>query len=273
MKIVKWLFIALLLVALAYIVQGLLVHPSLDREWTKDQAQLGTFKFVSEDTIEVYNVRDGKYRTKHDYDVEYLTKRYDLNELESAWFLVEPFGKFGVAHTLVTFGFTDGEYLAVSAEIRKEQGEAFGLVPGVWRQYELSYVLATEQDVVALRTNHRQDKVLLYPIKASKTKMRSVLVDMLQRANKLAEEPEFYNAISNNCTTNIIKHVRKFTDKVIPWYDFRYTLPATVDAVAYEAGIIDTDLTLDEAREHYYITSRAQQCDLASFSGCIREFK
>ena len=98
-----------------------------------------------------------------------------------------------------------------------------------------------------------------------------VFIDMLKRAQQLAEKPEFYNTISNNCTTNLVRHVRKFSDKNIPWFDLRYLMPEYSDDVAYKAGILDTDLSIHEARQVFYITDKAQSCSgHENFSACIR---
>ena len=172
---------------------------------------------------------------------------------------------------MVLFGFADGRYLAISVEIRKERGEKFSPWKGLLRQYEIVYMVATEEDALMLRTNYRKDIVRLYPVKVSREKMRAVLVSMLKRANALREEPQFYNTLSNNCATNIAHHARKFSEKDIPWWDYRYLMPAYFDEVAYNLGIIDTTLSLEKAREHFNITQKAQKCPRVIFSKCIRD--
>ena len=253
------------------VVSTVLARPKLDRDWTNDQQVLPVVA-LADDSVSIKNIRNISYSTTKDYETAYYDANYKLDDLESAWFLVEPFGAFGAAHTLVSFGFSDGRYLSVSVEIRKEKGESFSPIKGLLRQYELVYVIADESDVIKLRTNYRKDEVRLYPIKASKEKIRAVFVDMLRRADKLSKESEFYNTIGNNCTTNIVKHVRKFSDKDIPWYDLRYLMPANVDEIVYDAGLIDTDLSFDEVREKFFITERAQDCGDEDFSRCIRDF-
>jgi len=43
--------------------------------------------------------------------------------------------------------------------------------------------------------------------------------------NELASQPEFYNTISNNCTSNIIRHINRIRPNRIV-SDFRTLLPA-----------------------------------------------
>lgn len=265
---------------LAIVAVGIIVHalfvlttrPSLTRNWTDDQKVLSTTTFNDDGTVSIQNVRNIDYTSTSTYTTRYYDATYDPEKIVRAWFLVEPFGSFGAAHTLVSFEFEGGRFLSISAEIRKEKGESFSPIKGLLRRYELVYVIADERDVVRLRTNYRKDDVYLYPIQGDKEKVQEVFVDMLKRANALAEKPEMYNTLTNNCTTNIVSHVRKFSDKDIPWWDFRYLFPATVDEVAYENGLIDTELSLEEARKKYLITKRAQELDRdPMFSKKVRE--
>lgn len=266
----KIFFTLIFFAVLLYVVHGAFSTPRLDRNWALDQKVLADINFNGE-VVTVKNIRNISYHSVSDYDISFYDKTIKLDEIKSAWYLVEPFGRFGAAHTLASFGFEDGSYIAISAEIRKETGESFSPLKGILRNYELVYVIADESDVIKLRTNHRKDEVHLYPIKADKEKIQSVFIDMLKRAQKLAETPEFYNTITNNCTTNLVRHVRKFSDKNIPWYDLRYLMPEHSDEIAYHAGILGTDLPIDEARQFFSITEKAQNClDKEDFSTCIR---
>lgn len=245
----------------------------LNRNWARDQKILPITQFSEDGKITIRNVRNIDYRTTMDFKVAHYDKTYDLDKLNSAWFIVEPFGVLGIAHILVSFGFEDGSYVAISAEIRREVGEVFSPLRGILGHYELMYVIADERDVVRLRSNYRKDIVRLYPIKADIEIIRAVFVDMLKRANKLAAEPELYDTISNNCAVNIVRHVRRFTDKPIPWWDFRYLLPASLDRIAYDVGILDTELPLEQARDYFTINKRANRADKdPNFSAVIRRF-
>lgn len=245
--------------------------PSLERDWTEDQSILTAVEFPADGSVSLKNVRNINYRSTTDYTPAYFDAIYDPRAITRAWLLVEPFGSFGAAHTLVSFEFADGRFLAISPEIRKEKGETFSPWKGILRRYELVYVVADERDVVRLRTNYRKDAVRLYPIRADQHRVEEVFVDMLRRAKKLSEEPEMYHTVFNNCATNIAAHARRFSDKPIPWWDTRYLFPATIDELAYELGLIDTDLSLEEARGRFFITDIAQENDRNSdFSRAIR---
>jgi hypothetical protein len=245
-------------------------HPSNERNWSPDQRLLATARFAG-DSVWVHNVRNVRYRTTHDYDVAYDDRGYDLGKLESVWFVVEPFsGMKGPAHTFVSFGFRDGQYVAISVEIRKEVGESFSPWRGIARDYELTYVVGDERDLIGLRANFRHDSVYLYRTTATPAKARQLFVSMLQRANRLAEHPEFYNTLTSTCTTNIVRHVNEISPKKVP-FSFKVLLPAYADELAYRIGLLDTTVAFDSLRARAKINARAAAAaNSAEFSRLIR---
>ncbi|HET9226819.1 MAG TPA: DUF4105 domain-containing protein, partial [Thermoanaerobaculia bacterium] len=155
-------------------------RPSNDRNWTRDQERL-PWAEISGNRVDVHNVRYARYRSTDDYDVAWEDRSYDLDRLQSAWFMVEPFDQDwqGPAHTLLSYGFEGDDYLAISVELRKEKDEQFSPLKGMLRQYELTYVVGDERDLIQLRTNHRRDPVYLYPVRASRERIREMFVTML----------------------------------------------------------------------------------------------
>lgn len=258
-RLFKLLLALILLAALAYAALAILVRPSLDRDWTPDQAVLARAE-ISGNTVSITNIRNINYRTTSDYDVRYYDKTFDLDKLESVWYMVEPFSGHGAgaAHTLLSFGFEGGDYVAISVEIRKEKGESFSPVKGILRQYELVYVIADERDVIKLRSNYRKDDVFLYPVITSKERMQKLFVSMLLRAGKLATEPEFYNTLTSTCTTNLVAHVNEMVPGRIP-FSYKVLMPAYSDELAREIGLIDNTLSIEELRAKYKINDRALQ--------------
>lgn len=264
--------LALVLVATA---AYFLIRPSNARTWARDQTRLASATFDG-DLVHVKDIRNFHYRSTTDFDPAWYDKTFDLRDLESLWFLVEPFdeGK-GAAHTLMSFGFAGPagpEYLAVSVEIRKEVGEEFSVVKGLLRRYELMYVVGDERDLIQLRSNYRKDDVYLYPIRAPKERIRAMLAGMLERANRLREEPEFYNTLTNTCTTNIVRHVEEVAPGRVPRFRREVILPGYSDRLAYDLGLLDTDLPFEKARERFKINERALRAEGSpDFSVKIRE--
>jgi len=262
--------IALALLAAAAVIAYASIRPRTDRVWSPDMAVMPAARF-SGDSVYVTGIRNTAYETTERYTVAHYDRGYDLGRLESVWYLVEPFsGMKGPAHTLVSFGFGRGEYLAISVELRREPGEHFSPLKGVLKQYELMYVVADERDVIRLRTNYRHDDVYLYPVRATPEQRRRMLVSMLERANALRERPEFYNTLTNTCTTNIVRHVNEIAPRKVP-LSYKVLLPGYSDQLAYDIGLLDTDLPFAEARARHHINARAlRYAERPDFSDLIR---
>jgi Domain of unknown function (DUF4105) len=65
-------------------------------------------------------------------------------------------------------------------------------------------VLANERDLVRLRTNYRSgEDVYLYHMVAGPEWSRLLFLQYLQQANRLRDHPRWFNAATDNCTTNI----------------------------------------------------------------------
>jgi hypothetical protein len=271
-RIIKSILILISIILLAYLILIIAIRPSLDRDWNKDQEVLARAEFDGS-KVKITNVRNINYRSTTDYDVKYYDKTYDIDKLNSVWYMVEPFTGHGAgaAHTLMSFGFENGDYVSISVEIRKEKGESFGAIKGLLRQYELVYVIADESDVIKLRSNYRKDDVYLYPVMTSKENMQKLFVSMLNRANKLATEPEFYNTLTSTCTTNIVSHVNEIVPGRIP-FSFKVLMPAYSDELAYRIGLIDNSIPFEELRSKYHINERAMNsADDPDFSKRIRK--
>jgi hypothetical protein len=64
-----------------------------------------------------------------------------------------------IAHTIISFGFDNGQRRAFSIETRKESDESFSSIAGFFEEYELAIVAADERDVVRVRSNIRGEDV------------------------------------------------------------------------------------------------------------------
>jgi len=247
-----------------------MLKPSNDRDWAPDQAVLPSAEFHGE-RVTVHNIRNCKYFSAKDYLVRHYDKTYDLNDLETVDFIVAPFPEIpSLAHTMLSFGFAGGEYLAVSVEIRKERGESFAPWKGFLRQYELMYVVGDERDLVALRTNHRLEDVYIYRARATPEQARELLMDVMRRVNELAESPEFYHTLANNCTTNIRRHINHLAADRVP-YDYRVLLPGYSDRLAYDLGLLETDDSFEATKRRARVNYRAYLYrDDPQFSAKIR---
>ena len=246
------------------------VGPSNDRDWSPDQARLSTADFDGH-RVHVHNIRNCSYRTADEFTVDYYDKTFDLERLRTADFIMVPFTDYpDGAHTFLSFGFDDDQYVAISVEIRREKGEYYSVPAALMNQFEIMYVVGDERDLIQLRSNVRLENVYMYRASASPAQVRSLFVDMLERANKLAQKPEYYHMLTNNCTTNIMAHINHVSPGRVP-YTYEVLLPGHSDRLAYRLGLIAQDESFERAKEKARINRLAYvNRDSPEFSKLIR---
>jgi hypothetical protein len=238
------------------------IAPSNTREWQPQVAVLPQPVFDGE-RVTIRNVRDFEYRTEEDFTARYAERSYDLSRLASMDLVMSYWdGNRDIAHVVFSFAFTDGQRLAVSVETRPEKGEVYSPLGGVFKQFELIYVIADERDVVELRTNFRKEEVYLYPTRFPPAAARIILERLLREAADMVEHPVFYGGLLRNCTTTWILIAEQVTGKPVP-FDLRLLLNGRFDELLYERGHLVADashgLPYEEMRKLHCITAVAQQ--------------
>ncbi len=243
---------------------------SHDRDWKVDVAVLPTVSFHEGGRrATIQGIRNFDHRGTDDFTARYDTRTYDLDDLETMDLVLSDWGLGDVVHTMLSFGFRGGGYLAVSVETRLERGEPQSGLRGLFKQYELIYVLADERDIIRLRTNVRRENVYVYPTTTSPAEARIVLSDILETVNSIAAEPRFYNTITHNCTTGMLPHLQKA--RRIDTCDVRFLLNGQTVERAYALGSIRTQGSLTDTRRLHHVNRYvANSSDAADFSLRIR---
>ena len=244
------------------------LEPSNDRDWQPDVAVL-PHADPDGDRITIHDIRNCVYRSETDFDVRHYDKTFDLSKLETVDLYLVYWGSPSIAHTMVSFGFTGEGYVCVSIETRKEKGEAYSAVRGFFRQFELTYVVADESDLVKLRTDFRHEDVYLYRLKVTPGVARGLFLEYMNHVDALYEKPQWYNAATSNCTTNIRDHARLYSED--PRADWRFLVNGYLDRMLYERGRIDTALPFEETRARAHVNPLAAAANgAADFSERIR---
>ena len=223
----------------------LIQRPSHNRDWAVDNVVMPEID-IDANTVTVSGIRHSVYGSETEVKVNYSNLTFPLSQLKKVWFVVHRFTAFeGIAHNFLTFSFDteDGPaYFSVSAEIRREQGEQFSPIKGLYRQYEMIYVIADERDEIGSRAILRSDdRVYMYPVNATEHQVQALFLDIASRVQRLADEPEFYHSLLNNCTNNIVFHTYKLTPEPINWLDPQIVVPGYADRFAYSKRLIGSD--------------------------------
>lgn len=265
----KAALIALGLVALVYLWYAL-IPASNDRDWRPEVARVAAVDFDG-DRVTVDNVRNFRYRSESDFEETWERWVYDLSTLSSLDIYFSYWGPRDIAHTMLSFGFENGDYLAVSVETRKEVGETYDPLRSFFKQFELIYILGDERDLIALRTNIRLEDTYLFPMDITPENRRALLVDILQRADKLGRKPKYYATIEDNCTTSLLGHINKVEERPVR-FSLKLLLNGYIPELAYERGNIPTDAPFEEVMKRYSISAKAKEIGVGpSFSKSIRE--
>ncbi len=267
-RIVLWISAAL---AAAFALPLALARPSAARDWALDHERPAASDTAGH-VLTIRNVRDFRYDSAGRAEPRYYDAVYDLDSIESVWFILTSFstGSRIPAHTFVSFGFADGRFLGISVEARREADESYGIVKGLLRRYELIYVIGDERDLIGRRAAVEGDATYLYPVRATPEGARDLLLAMVARANRLQAKPEWYNSVFNSCTSNLVDHVNAISPGRIP-AGFKVLLPGYADEVAASLGLIDADGDVEAMRRRFRVNERARAALASdSFSLAIR---
>ncbi len=250
-------------------------RPSNDRDWKPDFAQTA-YGERSGDRLTLHNVRNTRYGAPGtSYETRWDTRDYDLSTLKRLWFMVEPFRPSvpAIAHNLLSFEFAD-DFLAFSAEARLERGEKYSIFRGMMGGFELAYTFGDERDFIARRTNYLDHHLYLYPLVTPPHEALELLLELIETANALNEQPRFYHSAFENCTSVLMKHANRVRPGSFPPFLLAQVMPGRSDKVLYDKGWLDTDLPWEEVREAYDVKAKAEQyADAPDFSRRIREKK
>jgi hypothetical protein len=263
----RWAFIG---VFFAVVIWWIAIPPSHDRPWRPEVAVMPRV-VVDGDRVRLIDVRNFYFRTREDFDPRYETREISLAHMVSLDLFISYWSKGPVAHTFLSFGFDDATPpVCISIETRPEIGESFDPLASMFKQFELIYVVGDEKDIVRVRTNVRHEDVFLYHIRTTPERTRALFRVYVDRINHLAEHPEWYHLLSNNCTLNIIRYARVATG----WgsrFDHRHFFNGLIDRYAFGAGILDTSLSFEELRRRSHINAAANAAgDASDFSARIR---
>jgi hypothetical protein len=247
----------------------LTLSPTNDSDWQPDVAK-EAWADIQGDEVTLHNVRNCDYRTEMDYTPHWETRTVRMSEITGIDLAINYWGSPWIAHPIVSFQFADATPLCFSIETRKKLGQSYSTIGGLYRQFELIYIVADERDVIRVRTNYRKEDVYLYHTTISPARARERFLEYIHSLNALRDKPRWYNAITTNCTTSIrTQHPPK---ERVPW-DWRILLNGKGDELMYERhAIVTGGLPFAELKARSLIDTRARAAnDSPDFSRLIRE--
>jgi len=248
----------------------LTIKPSNEGKWQPDVAQLARAD-INGDTVTLHNVRNCDYRTVTDFTPRWETRVVRISQITGIDIAINYWGSPWMAHPIVSFQFADAPPVCFSIETRKQVGQSYSAIGGLYRQFSLTYIVADERDVIRVRTNYRKDEdIYLYRLTLTPAQARERFVEYLHALNTLHDHPRWYNAITTNCTTSIRT---QHTSGERPRWDWRMLVNGKGDELMYERDIIAKGgLPFAELKKRSLIDAAAKDAnDSLDFSRLIRE--
>jgi hypothetical protein len=247
----------------------LTLSPTNDGDWQPNVAQKA-WADIQGDGVTLHNVRNCDYRTDTDYTPHWETRTVRLSQITGIDLAIDYWGSPWIAHPIASFQFAEAPPLCFSIETRRKVGQAYSTIGGLYRQFELIYIVADERDVIRVRTNYRKEDIYLYRTTVSPAQARERFLEYIRSLNSLRNKPRWYNAITTNCTTSI--RTQHPANERVPW-DWRILLNGKGDELLYERHVIVTSgLPFAELKTRSLIDTRARAAnDSPDFSKLIRE--
>ena len=171
LPLVPWALAVWLAVFVLAMAWWILLRPRDDREWAVGLDVLPQVE-IAGDTLRIRQFRNFDYSSSGAPVPRYEERTFDLARLVSLDYFLSHWSGPLMAHTLVSFGFDDGKYLAISVEARRQRWQRYSPLWGMFRSYELMFVLGDERDIVRLRTNVRHERVYMYRLRMALQNVR-----------------------------------------------------------------------------------------------------
>ncbi|MBX9746159.1 MAG: DUF4105 domain-containing protein, partial [Hyphomonadaceae bacterium] len=195
------IFAILLLGSAAAITQP----PRADRDWYPYLSHTPDVT-LTQTGFTIAPVSDWSYDGPEVTAETYIQAGYDFDQLRNVWFMLEPQpGSQLAAHTLLLFEFEGDRLLGLTIEARREQGEDYSALRGLFNAFELTYIWASARDLLVRRAVMLDHEVFVYPVAINDAQERALLWRLLRRTEYLETTPRYYNTITSNCTNELAK--------------------------------------------------------------------
>jgi hypothetical protein len=242
MKKIVYIVIFILCISFLFI---FLKKPALERNWTED-ARILPDVTITDSTISVKNLRDWRYKKDEVISKEYYEETFDLNKIQKAYFLINPFGKWeGVGHTFFLFEFSDQKTVAISVEARRPEGVPYKAFKGLFNNYEMWYAWGSAADLFSRRAVYHNEDLYMYPLLITPETARGLFKDLAQTTESLETQAQFYNTITSNCTNVLADSGNRVNKGSIPW-TFARIFTGYADNKLYELKLIPHDKSFEE---------------------------
>jgi len=218
--------------------------PRLDRSWDPDVRVLAGVDFTDDGRISLRDIRDWSYGVEELRDsTTWFDATFDPGDIRDLWMYEQILdGRGLIAHTFLVFEFDDSygraRYLGVSVETRRELGEEYAIVGGMLRNFEVTHIWATEQDLVRRRVQYLDYPLTRYRMVVRPEIRARVFRKLARETAELSTKPRWYHTALNNCTSSLIRYVNEDQPGAIPLHP-SWVLTGGTDDYLAELGFLE----------------------------------
>ena len=243
------------------------IKPTNEWTWAPEYKRLPLITWAADnDTFTIRDIRDFHFRTTTDFDEVYLNDTFKVSRLKAIDFISvywpQPCEE-DIAHIMLRFRFNDGKVFLISSETRRTGAGEYGAINNLYKQSGKIYVIATEHDVLALRTNIREprERVYIYEMNLTADQREQILRSLLEEANSLHTDPQFYNTVTGNCYTELLPGMKAGMD--MPLCDFSYLASGQAAKSLFDAGHLkhNPGETFEELKARSYLNPAMEKWD------------
>jgi hypothetical protein len=264
----RWLWPFVLASIVMFIWWNSLVPPS-EGQWSPELTRQVTGT-IEGDVLTLENVRAFEWRSEDDFAEVWATRSYNLSQIESVDLFMSYWGGRNMAHLMLSFGFAGGEYLAWSIEVRRGRDDSFSPVADFFKAHPIAIVAAEERDVVGLRSNIQKASVRMFRLRMPPDRSRDLIEAYVAGANRLVEEPHWFNSVFTNCSRTAIL-LAQYAGAKLP-ADWRIIVNGYLPDYLYDQGALATNVSIGELYRLGDVSERARAEGLTEgFSEAIRD--
>nr|WP_159466473.1 DUF4105 domain-containing protein [Scandinavium goeteborgense] len=224
--------------------------------WLEEYSRVASIEWKDSDNVHIHHVRNFSYRDDSHPIPNWYDCQCKLSDIIATDLVISYWAGSAIAHVFLSFGFNNGQWLAISIETRRRQNQPWSAFGGFLKNYPLVYVVADERDLIGARANIRKERVYLYPLNITREQSRDLFRSYLLRIKKVNLHPEWYNTLLNNCTSNIFHHGKSVSTAVK--YDWRILLSGYADRYCYNNNLLENSLPFEVLKKR----SRLKESDV-----------
>jgi hypothetical protein len=120
-----------------------------------------------------------------------------------------------------------------------------------------STIAADERDVIGLRSKIRnpQEQVYLLRTNMPTQNAKKLFLEYARSIQQIGTLSQFYNTLTTNCTTQILKHFQTFNSNLK--YNWKILLSGYVPQILYESKAVDTTQSFDSFMKSSFVNDKA----------------